>query len=288
MRNQLITLCLLLNLLPALAAAQSQEQTLGSPAAAQARAARPSRPVPRHADGRINLGPPAGEAGLWTPAGIVQLVVNPDSVNRANPSTRLPNAIGIADVPFQPWAKALHAARQANTEADDPHTRCQASGGARQFITPYGVEFIDIPELKRIFIIDVGGPHTYRVIYMDGREHPKDLEPTAYGHNIGRWEGDTLVVDRVGFNEKFWIDREGIPHTSQLHMVERFTRTDFNTLRYEITIDDPGAYTAPWTGGFLMNWSAGTEPFEYSCQDNNRSPEAMGEDADTRRSIVVP
>jgi hypothetical protein len=276
MTNRVIILYALLILLPALAAAQARPP------------ARPSLPTPRHPDGRVNLGPAPGQAGLWTPAGIVQLAVNPNSVNRANTSTRLPNAIRIEDIPFQPWAKALYDARQANTEADDPHTRCHASGGARQFITPYGVEFIDLPELKRIFIIDVGGPHTYRVIYMDGREHPKNVEPTAYGHNIGRWEGDTLVVDRVGFTEKFWIDREGTPHTSQLHIIERFTRTDFNTLRYEITIDDPGAYTAPWTGGFLMNWSAGTELFEYSCQDNNRSPEAMGEDAGARRSIIVP
>ena len=75
--------------------------------------------------------------------------------------------------------------------------------------------------------------------------HPKgrDLIPTFYGHSIGRWEGDTLVVDTVGFNEQNWIDAEGLMHTDQYHQIERFTRTDFNTLRYEVTIDDPGAYT---------------------------------------------
>jgi hypothetical protein len=271
--------------------AQNQGQTLGSPAAAQAQATqRPSLPVPRLPDGRINLGPPTGQAGLWAPGGIVQLAINPNSVNRANPATHFPNKIRIEDVPFQPWAKALHAVRQANSEADEPHTRCKVSGGARQFITPYGVEFLDMPELKRVYIVDVGGPHTYRIIYMDGRDHPRDLDPSAYGHSIGRWEGDTLVVDTVGFNEKFWIDREGTPHTEQLHMIERFTRMDFNTLKYEVTIDDPGAYTAPWTGGFLLGWSRGTELFEYVCQDNNRSPEAMvgAESTGSRPSPIVP
>ena len=251
---------------------------------------RPVLPAPRGPDGRVNLGPLEGEAGVWAPAGIVQLAVNPGSVNRANPSTHLPNNINIKDVPFQPWARALHAARAANIEADDPHTRCKISGGARQFITPYGVEFLDMPELKRMFIVDIGGPHTYRIIYMDGRLHPANLAPTSYGHSIGRWDGDTLVVDTVGFTEKFWIDREGTPHTEQLHLTERFTRTDFNTLKYEITVDDPGAYTAPWTGGFLLRWSAGTELFEYVCQDNNRSPEAMvgSELSGSRPARTVP
>ena len=237
----------------------------------------PARPTPRWPDGRLNLASPEGEQGLWAPTGIVQLSVNPNSVNRANAASRLPNAIKIEDVPFQPWARALHAYRQENFESHEPHTRCKASGGARQFVTPYGVEFVDRPELKRFYIVDAGGPHTYRTIYMDGRPHPsgKDLVPGYYGHSVGRWEGDTLVVDSVGFNERFWMDREGTPHTSQLHLVERFTRTDFNTLKYELTVDDPGAYTAPWTGGFLLRWSRNTELFEYICQDNNKSPEGM-------------
>jgi hypothetical protein len=76
---------------------------------------------------------------------------------------------------------------------------------------------------------------------MDGRPHPKALEPTYAGHSIGHWEGDKLVVDTVGFNEGTWIEAEGFPHTEQLHLIERFTRTNFNTLKYEVTVDDPGA-----------------------------------------------
>jgi hypothetical protein len=235
----------------------------------------PPRPAPRLPDGRINLNAPEGERGVWAPQGIVQLSINPNSVNRAGAASRLPNATPIEQVPFQPWSRALHASRQEAFESDEPHTRCKASGAARQFITPYGVEFLEAPEEQLMYIFDIGGPHTFRTIYMDGRSHPKNLEPTYYGHSVGRWEGDTLVVDTVGFNEKFWIDREGSPHTERLHLIERFTRTDFNTLRYEVTIDDPGAYTATWTGGFLMRWNAGTDLFEYVCQDNNKSPEGM-------------
>lgn len=250
----------------------------------------PAAPTPRWPDGRVNLGPPPGEKGLWTPAGIVQLSLNPNSVNRANPASHLADNIKLEDIPFQPWARALHASRQANFERDEPHTRCKSSGGPREFITPYGVEFVEMPELKRTYIFDVGGPHTYRIIYMDGRPHPRDLDPSYYGHSVGRWEGDTLLVDSVGFNERFWMDREGTPHTRQLHLIERFTRTDFNTLKYEVTIDDPGAYTAPWTGGFLLRWSPGAELFEYICQDNNKSPAGMigSGDSLSRKSRIVP
>jgi hypothetical protein len=277
-RLLLLTLFLTLGIRPA----PAQNPQRGAPA--------PSRPTPHWPDGRLNLGSPEGEKGLWAPSGIVQLSLNPNSVNRAGANTHLPNNIKLEDVPFQPWARALHAARQAAFESDEPHTRCKPSGAARQFITPYGVEFVDLPELKRIYIFDIGGPHTFRTIYMDGRPHPKNLDPSYYGHSIGRWEGDALVVDTVGFNEKFWIDREGSPHTDKLHLIERFTRPDFNTLQYELTVDDPGAYTATWTGGFLLRWSAGTELFEYSCQENNRSPEGMVGTGNSveRTSTIIP
>jgi hypothetical protein len=130
-------------------------------------------------------------------------------------------------------------------------------------------------DLQRVYMFDIGGPHSFRIIYMDGRQHPKDLEPSYYGHSVGHWEGDTLVVDAVGFNEKFWLSRDGLPHTDKLHLIERFTRTDANTLKYEVTIDDPGAYTAKWSSGFNVRWNAGLDLFEYVCQDNNHFPESV-------------
>jgi hypothetical protein len=187
----------------------------------------------------------------------------------------LPTNLKVTDVPFLPWAKALYDLRQERLTADDPHVRCKASGGARLFHTPYGFELIDEPDLKRIYMVEVGGPHTWREIYMDGREHPKNPEPSYLGHSVGHWDGETLVVDTVGFNERFWISREGIPHTTALHTSERFTRQDYDTLKYEITIDDPGAYTKPWSGGFLIRWSPDEELYEYMCQENNRDVRHM-------------
>lgn len=237
--------------------------------------AAPAEPTPHLPNGHVNLSSPPGKPGIWSPAGINQVYVFPQSVNRASAATQLPNAIREEDVPFQPWARALHMTRELNIEADEPHTRCKASPGPRQFITPYGVEIMEFTELQRVYIFDVGGPHTFRTIYMDGREHPKDLQPSYYGHSIGRWDGETLVVDTIGYTERAWVDREGTPVTEKLRLTERFTRMDMNSLKYEVTFDDPGAYTAPWTGGFMLRWTAGGELFEYICQDNNLSPASM-------------
>jgi hypothetical protein len=116
---------------------------------------------------------------------------------------------------------------------------------------------------------------------MDGRPHPDihsdEFNPGYFGHSVGRWEGDTLVVDTVGFNEKMWLlGREGMPTTDALHLIERFSRPDFNTLRYEPTIDDPGAYTKPWSGGWNLRWND-QDMEEYFCQDNERdSHQLMG------------
>ena len=233
----------------------------------------PARPTPHLADGRVNLGPLPGEKGVWEGNAGATLATNPKGLD--NPRMNLPTNLKIADVPFQPWARAVYNYRQESTTKDDPHVRCKPSGGSRMFHTPYGFEFIDMPDQQRIVIAGVGGPHTWRTIYLDGRPHPKDPDPTFNGHSIGHFEGDALVVDTVGFNEKFWLSREGIPVTSQLHLTERFTRTDYDTLKYEATVDDPGAYTAPWTGGWLIKWQTGEEMYEYVCQDNNRDVKHM-------------
>jgi hypothetical protein len=217
-----------------------------------------------------------GGPGVWIP--------RDRTVELGRRSTLAP----VETIPFQPWARALYEDRQLHEL--EPHARCKASGVARRWQTPYGVEFVQVPELRRIYLFDIGGPHTFHVIYMDGRTHPADFGPNGYGHSIGWWEDGTLVVDTVGFNEDFWIDRTGLPHTGQLHTIERFTRVDADTMRYEVTIDDPGAYTEPWTGGFNLAWSGGTELFEYICQESNLAPELQvaGYGTVDRTSPIVP
>ena len=232
----------------------------------------PAAPAPRRPDGRVYLqGANPKVKGLWLPTlGITA------------------PAADVKTMPWMPWSKALYDDRQKHEL--EPHTRCKASGVTRPFLTPYGVEFVELPEIKQIFVFDVGGPHTFRTIYMDGRPHPKDLIPSYYGHNIGHWEGDTLVVDSVGFVESFWLDRRGIPHTDKLHTIEKFTRVDSATMKYEATIDDPGAYTAPFTGGFNLRWEDGTELFEYVCQQANYAHELMVGQAESvsRSTPTVP
>jgi hypothetical protein len=104
---------------------------------------------------------------------------------------------------------------------------------------------------------------------MDGRKHPDDPDPAWYGHSIGHWEGPTLVVDTVGFNDKFWFDYKGHPHTERLHTIERYTRTDMGNMTIDVTIDDPGAYTKPFTTTGRARIMAGTELLEYICQEDN-------------------
>jgi hypothetical protein len=234
----------------------------------------PSRPTPHLPDGRVNLGPLPGEKGVWEGNAGATLATNPPG-GLDNATMNLPTNLKIADVPFLPWARAVYEYRQSSTTKDDPHVRCKASGGPRMFHTPYGFEFLDLPDQQRIYIVGVGGPHTWRVIYMDGRPHPKDFDPSFAGHSVGHWEGDSLVVDTVGFNERFWLTREGIPLTENLHLTERFTRTDYDDLKYEATLDDPGAYSAPWTGGWWIRWQPNGELYEYVCQDNNRDVRHM-------------
>jgi hypothetical protein len=196
----------------------------------------------------------------------------------------------IEAVEFKPWARALYDARQAHDL--EPHARCKASGAVRQFLTPYGVEIVEIEELERLYIFDIGGPHTYREVYMDGRSHPSDLEPTNYGHNIGWWDGDTLVIDSVGYNEDFWFERAGLPHTEAVHVVETFRRTDPETVEYRFVLTDETAYETPVEGRLVLQWQDGQELFEYICQQSNFAHELMVNPEDLqaigRTSTVVP
>ena len=247
----------------------------------------PVAPAPRWPDGTINLGAVPGQTGLWD--GGEPLATNPKNYETVAGRPR-PGMIDLKDVPMQPWAKALLDERHARFLADEPYTRCKPSPAARSFGTAYGIELLNVPGSDRVYLFQTGGAHSYRVVYMDGRAHPANVVPSAFGHSIGWWDGDTLVIDTVGIDESAWLERWAMPHTDRLHTIERVTRTDFNTLKYELTVDDPGAYTAAWTSGYTKEWTPNQETFEYVCQENNYGPQMMVgvEGGETRTSRVVP
>jgi hypothetical protein len=216
--------------------------------------AAPTEPAPRWPDGHVNLGSTKDHKGYWE--------VRPGlgGMPRGN------------EIPAQAWAKALQQFRNSKNDLYPPLVRCKPTAGNGFFTAP-GFEIVEVPEEKKVYILDIAGPHSWRVIYMDGREHPASLRPSYLGHSIGRWDGDTLAIDSVGFNEKQWV-AGGYPTTEQLHMVERISRPNLRTLSYEYTIDDPGVYTKPWTGKWTITertpskWIEGGEMFEYICQDS--------------------
>lgn len=248
---------------------------------------RPVRPAPRWPNRRIRLSSPSGEGGLWGGSG--RLAVNPGSYE---PRTTLNAPIHVDNVPLQSWARALLDYRHQNFLKDEPYTRCKPSPDPRLWTTAYGIEILDTPDLQPIYVFTNGGAHSFQTIYMDGRRHPEthDLQPSYYGHSVGHWEGDSLVIDTVGFSERVWMNRDALPSTDKLHLVERLTRTDFETLKYEVSIDDPGAYTTTWNSGFSLKLGTGDELFEYLCQDNNHGPEMMvgaGNSVD-RTSLIIP
>jgi len=272
-------------------------QQSGAPAGRGRGPSGPPPPTPRLADGTVNLGRMAGEKGVWNVPYITNMaerIVEEDGKTyaekhpptlgrRGGGSDALGGGEGTTgggrggaksepQMPFQPWAAAFYDYNSKNQSKYDPEGYCLPPGGPRMLATPYPMEIIQLPEQKRMMLVFEGATHIWREIYMDGRPHPQgdDLNPTYLGHAVGRWEGDTLVVDVVGFNEQTWLDYYGHPHTDMLHVVERFSRPDKNTLRYEATVDDRGAYTKPFTLRWEIRWNPTGELTEYICQENNK------------------
>ena len=168
---------------------------------------------------------------------------------------------GIA-VPFQPWAKAKFEANHV-LKQNELDLRCLPPGLPRINLMSRPFEIVQTPE--RILFIYEGGAHVWRQVWMDGRPHPKDPNPDWLGDSIGHWEQNTLVVDSVGFNDRTWLDDAGHPHTEQLHVVERYRRPNFGTLDLEVTVEDPGAYTRPFTISGKFSLLVGKEIRERSC-----------------------
>jgi hypothetical protein len=165
--------------------------------------------------------------------------------------------------PFTPWAAAQF--KKADTKVNDPNLACLPHGIPRLMFVPLPMEILQVPD--KVLIYQEAG-NQLRQIHMN-REHRKDLDPTYNGDSVGKWEGDTLVVDTIGFNEVTWLDHVGLPHTDALHVVERIHRADQNTLVDDFTIEDPKAYTKPWTASQTYHLKPGWEIAEYVC-DNNK------------------
>ena len=232
------------------------------------------RPTPRWPDGRPRLGAVDAESGYWGYPTAIALVQ--DGANVAmDESGLLTNVADAARVaPFQPWALGLYQYRQRRELRDDPeYLNCKPPGGVRYLQSPYGVQLVEDRERQRVFVLIGGGNHNYRILYLDGRKNTgqvrgDDDNPLYYGRGVGQWDGDTLVVETTGFNEDFWFTNGGLPHTNLLHLTERFSRPNFDTLHYEVTINDPGAYTKPWTAQWDLHWVGGEALPVHFCQDN--------------------
>ena len=219
----------------------TQLSTLGEDSLAIAADAKkhapPSGPAPRMANGKPDL------SGTWW---------SPRTVDPGKPE-------------FLPSAEAVARQRAENNRKDAPQARCLPSAIIR--LGP--VYAIAQSPAFMVEISDDDSPGFHQV-YLDGRSHPKDPMPAWYGHNVGHWEGDTLVVDRIGFNEKSWLDQDSHPHSEKLHVIKRYTRPDLGHLETEVTVDDPGILAKPWTMKRVSDLAPTEDIYEFICPENNR------------------
>jgi hypothetical protein len=252
----------------AAAAAVSLLALSWAPASAQEKA-KEGKKVPYPGAVRPTKAPPPG------PPGPVPLLPDgkPDFSGLWNSQRELP---GDAEPEMLPWAAALTKQRVENYSADDPEARCVPGGVPRA--TPYHVQMVSTPTL--VVILFEGNIHSFRQIFLDRKEHLKITEPLWYGDSIGHWEGDTLVVDTIGLNDKFWFGMSGQPHTTQLHVIERYHRRDFGNLEVEVTILDPGTFTKPWVQHRLATIETDWDMIEYVCNENNQDPTRLVGDKD--------
>ena len=264
------------------------------------RNAGPAEPTPRLADGTVNFGRVPGEKGTWNVPYItnmgMRVVKGPGSTELVDEIVAQQQAAAAARgagggargggggggrggsksepwMPWMPWSAAVYDYNSKNESKYDPEGYCLPPGGPRMMATPYQMEVIQLPEHKRILMVFEGATHIWREIYMDDRKFPEGdaLNPTYLGYSIGRWQDkDTLIVENKGFNENSWLDYFGHPHTEMMAVTERWTRPNKQTMHYEATVNDPGAYTRPFTIAWDIPFAVTNELPEYICQENNR------------------
>ena len=223
----------------------------------------PEAALPRTPDGRPNLSAPTPRL----PNGKPDLT----GVWRSNDNTFVRDIaanLKPEEVPYQPWAKALFDARKDGAySSEDPDAHCLPQGVPKINSVQYPWKLIQTPNS---IVIIYETFNYWRQIFTDGRVLDPDANPTWMGYSTGQWEGDTFVVDTRGFNGMAWLDQLGRPTTDRLHVIERFRRPDFGRLILDITIDDPGAYTRPWTVSQQVYLRPEWEPLEFICNENNR------------------
>jgi hypothetical protein len=220
----------------------------------------PSKGIPRLPDGKPNLTAPAPKApdgksdlsGIWQTPGPKYL---------ANIAADLKPG----EVPLQAWAaKVLQERSQLLHASEESNAHCLPPGVPRINATPNPFKLIQMPG-ETVVLYEAFG--LYRQVFTDGRELPKDPQPSWQGYSAGKWQRDTLVVETAGFNGQTWLDQAGHPTTDALHLTERFHRRDFGHLDDQITIDDPKAYTRPWTITETFELQPDTELIEFVCEN---------------------
>jgi hypothetical protein len=236
----------------------------------------PTVGIPRNADGKPNLTAPAPRAadghpdlsGLWR--------VNPDSAAYGGNF-----AADLKPADIVPAADALYKQRLEDLGKDDPATYQCLPQGPRAFVLQTG-KILQTPELVAILYEDL----SYRQIFLDGRELPKDPNPSYMGYSVGHWDGDTLVVESLGFNDRTWLDG-GHPHSEALRITERYRRRDFGHLEIEETFSEPKVSAKPWTITIKVDLWPDTEMLEYVCNENEKDhAHLVGKASDDAKNAV--
>lgn len=225
--------------------------------------------TPRTADGKPDF------SGIWTSDEVdPRRPKEPPNPRDATTSRRMIN-IGVelpGGLPYQPWLAALVKERWARNAVDDPHVRCFPDNFLRAYGTPHLLKFVQTPNLLIVLNEWNAG---YRQIHTDGRPLPEDPNPSLMGYSSAKWEGDTLVVDSNGIRDDTWIDWQGSVLTEAAKVREEFRRIDFGHMEVRVTVDDPTAYTKPWTVLIKERLIADAELIDEICLENERSLKHM-------------
>jgi hypothetical protein len=247
----------------------------------------PTPGIPRTRDGKPNLSAPAPRAadgkpdlsGLWltdtAPPEILKRFI-PESTNGAGdevPSQYFLNILSDfkpEEAPFQPAAAA--AFRALNFAKESPVSHCLPEGMPVVEIAPAPYKIF---QLKGLTLMLYERDTTFRQVYTDGRKLPDDPQPSWLGYSVGKWDGDTFVVDTIGFNDRGWLDARGHSHSEAMHLTERFHRLDFGDMELQITIDDPKTYTRPFTIKLMQRLQPDTDLLEFFCSENEKDTRHM-------------